>query len=384
MKSRRPSSLIFSRFMSPAMLVSFQRWVALSAPYAMSSVLIVLLPLELIQRGLLPWAAASAAAWAFFQGVGSLMARSMIRKVGSVDGVRMFVILMVAVAGVTVVAVGFLNTVGAGLVLFAASSFCGVVWSVFHVVNRSVVAQWGEVWVRRVGPAGRVSAAVGAVAATAVVVSPVPVWVGVVFVFGMFGSVVFTRKFNGLPSAQLAGRWSYRVVLNNALFALAGYGVLTLYVPLVSLTAGPAWVGVSMGAYALGTVFAPMVARRVKLARSDSSHVWTVLSALTVPVWVFAGWVPYGEWLAVVVVLIIRLVSGVVLFAVEGSADVAAASTGTFAAALSGRNIAGAFVGVVVGGVIASGVGFWGAYVVLMAVAVTAVVFSFMSVRRST
>lgn len=381
-----PLNPISRLFNSSIMGNSFQRWVALSTPYTMSAVLIVLLPLELVQRGLLPWAAAAAAAWAFFQGVGSVIARPILRKIGGVTQVRTLIALMGGITGLTVVAVELLDGMLAGIALIVASSICAILWSVFQIVNRAVVAQWGNLWIRRVGPTGRVSAAVNAVITTAIAVSPMPLWLGLLFITGLFGSAIFMKEFNNFSSTQLVGEWSYKVVWNNALFAFAGYGAVALYVIIVSLTAGAVWVGAAMAAYALGAIFAPMVARHVKWAQSNNPHVWVVASAATVPVWVLAAIVPYAGWLAVVIVIIIRLISGTVLFAVEGSADVEAAKTGTFAAALSGRNIAGAVVGPLVGGVIAAGLGFWGAYVALMLAAVTAVIISilFMNKNRQT
>jgi hypothetical protein len=379
MEEHHLSTLTHNRFDSSSMATYFQRWAAISTPYTLTAVLVVLLPLELVQRGFLPWAAAGAAAWAFFQGVGSIITRPILKRIKNVESVRTLMVLMSVMTGVAVVAVELSNGISAGIVLVVVSSIVAILWSVFQIVNRAAVAQWGDVWIRRVGPTGRVSAAVNAVVATAIAVSPMPLWVGFLFIVGLFGSVIFTKEFTGLPSTQIVGKWSHKVAVNNGLFALAGYGTVALYVPLVSLTAGAAWVGASMVAYALGALFAPMVARKIKHAQTNSPTMWVVAAGATTPIWFFTGIVPEAGWASVLIVLLVRLISGTVLFVVEGNADVEAAKTGTFAPALTGRNIAIAVVGALAGITIALGLGFWGAFIVLTLITATAVVVSYIT-----
>jgi hypothetical protein len=105
-----------------------RRWVAVTAPYAANAISIVLILVELIERGEVWWAAAAGGAWALAQASGSFWSRRLARHG------RMVAVTHIAATVLSLVLVALLSGLAAG----------------------------------------RVSAAVGALAATAVGVGPVP------------------------------------------------------------------------------------------------------------------------------------------------------------------------------------------------------------------
>lgn len=218
--------------------------------------------------------------------------------------------------------------------LMGAAAFS---WNVLHILAKESAGTWGVVWLRRVGPVGRVGAALGAVLGAAAAT-------GGSSLLLLLLALPLIATSPGLSAAQrTAGkralRWVWAVFWRNAALALVGYGPVTLYVAFVAATAGARWAGAAMAIYAATALLAPPLARKFPERLLQDPRSWLVLAALADLSWLATALNPLAG------VLLARAVSAACLFVAEGAADVDAYHAGGAAAAVAGRLSGGLVAG---------------------------------------
>lgn len=215
-----------------------------------------------------------------------------------------------------------------------AANLC---WSKLSVLSRDTVGGWGPLWLRRMGPVGRVGAAIGALAGTFVITAGLP---ALVLMLCIPAAVVSPAMRTAAANAERRARtWDWGTYLSNLLLALCGYGPLVLQVAFVAATAGAAWAGVSMAVYAAAALAAPRVVRMLPARWTTSAASWLMLAGIADIAWLATLVHPLGGMLAA------RVLSALALFAAEGSADIAAHEKSASAAALAGRSTGGLIAG---------------------------------------
>lgn len=222
------------------------------------------------------------------------------------------------------------------------------VWSILRIMDRVTSASWGETWIRKLGPLGRVGAALGGLLGGFAGLSTSG-WALLLFLnFFTLSAPCITHyvKFTNTTVHV----WRNTIFFYNFFLSLSGYGPLVLIVAFTSLVAGPLYVGVAIAAYALGSVLAPFVAFRVRDILHTSPKSWLVLGILANISWFLVIINP------IIGVIISRVLSGLFIFLAEGSADFQALKNHAMPAAAAGRAIGGFCAGII--GTMLIGLGF--------------------------
>jgi hypothetical protein len=353
----------------------WRRWAALMAVPIAIAVPVAMVTVELALAGDLRSAAIVTALWLAAQAVGSMLSLRLVRLLGGPRGGRWLTAWVVLVTAATLV-VFDVAPQGAAITAMVMSVLVGFSMPALYLIQRLVAGSWGGPWIRRATWVGRPAMAVSTALVTALAIAPVPVTTGAIVLTAAFLGVSFTRQAGAL-GVRSAGSWSWAQFSRGGALAVAGSGPVYMYTVLIAVTAGPVWTGMAMTAYAVGALLAPLLARKVRWARSERPAVWVLFGAVTVLAWALVPVPQLLGWAAgwtIGFALAVRVLSGALMLAAEGSADHQAIRSNTLAASLAGRTVLGTATGAAGALALAVTEEFWAAWGVFALCVVVAAV----------
>lgn len=292
------------------------RFASVGVPFLASTFFVIAQPVWLITDGEVLAASSVLFSWGLGQLLGSFLLAGLLRRWAGqrfVGKIASSIVVLMAALSVMV------SLVGANTTWLLPISFVGgACWSAFQVTVRTIYGSWGELWARRGSAFGRVGAAAGSALYPIIVITTDSLWVGSFLVLGVFLSPIFTQtqgEYQRSEESEGEEKSDGRFVLTDNLVLVWGsYGLIAVHVVIISLAASVEWVSTFTPLLALGALIAPTLALVVPSILKRDLSGWLVLTLLANLSW-FLLLIHPGF------VLLVALLSGLMFFVVEGSAD---------------------------------------------------------------